>query len=158
MTERKFFAALKRLEDERDRIWSSEPEDLKKLKTVQGAYYHSAPIKLYAESETRECVDYLWYFRLLTRDSKQNFEHLKPVLAGMLEFKADKWIRYYKLERTPTLMRQAAAAVQDLQSREEMVELLDALLQYINRFNFWLDSTIPWLTISSVFDWVAEGR
>lgn len=158
MAERKFSAAIKRLEEERDRMWSSEPDDLKKLKTVQGAYYQFAPIRLYAESETRECADYLWHFRMLARDSKQNFEHLKPVLSGMLEYKADKWVRWYKLENTPALMRQAAAAVQDLQTREEMIEFLNGLLHYMNRLNFWLDSIIPWLAISSVYDWVAEGR
>lgn len=158
MTERKFAVAIKKLEEERDRMWSSEPDDLKKLKTIKGAYYQYSPNKLYAESETRECVDYLWNLRTLVRDPKQNFEHLKPVLSGMLEFKADKWIRWYKLEKTPALMRQAAGAVQDLQSREEMVELLNWLLQYMNRFNFWLDTTIPWLAISSVHDWVTEGK
>src|SRR3990172_1566634 len=127
MAERKFLTAVKRLEEERDQMWLSEPEDLKKIKTVKGAYYQFAPIKLYAESETRECADYLWHLRVLARDPKQNFEHLKPVLAGILEYKADKWIRWYKMEKTPGLMRQAAAAVQDLQNREEMIELLNGL-------------------------------
>lgn len=158
MGERKFSAAIKTLMEERDRIWSTEPEDVKKVKTVRGAYYHSAPFLLYAESETRECVDYLWYLRTIVRDPKQSFEHLKPALAGILELKADKWIRWYKMEKTPALMRQAAAAIQDLQSKEEMVELLNGLLQYMNRLNFWFDTNIPWLAISSVYDWVMEGR
>lgn len=158
MTERKLLATVKRLKEERDRIWSSEPEDLKKVKTIRGAYYQSGPFMLYAESETREFADHLWHVRVLARDPKQSFEHLKPALANMLEFKADKWVRWYKMEKTPALMRQAAAAIQDIRKREEMVDLLDGLLQYMNRLNFWLDSTIPWLAISSVYDWVVEGR
>ena len=51
MTERKFSAALKNLTEERDRIWMNEPEDAKKIKTIQGAYYQYAPFLLHAESE-----------------------------------------------------------------------------------------------------------
>jgi len=158
MSERKISATVKSLVEERDRIWMTEPEDAKKIKSIQGAYYQFAPFLLYAESETRECVDYLWNFRNLVRDPKQNVENLKPVLERMLEFKADKWIRWYKMEKIPALMRQAASAVHDVQNREEMLALVDGLLHYIGRFNFWLDSNIPWLAISSVYDWVNQGK
>jgi hypothetical protein len=158
MTERKFSAAVKNLTEERDRIWMNEPEDAKKIKTIQGAYYQYAPFLLHAESETRECVDYLWYIRNLARDTKQNVESLKPVLGAILEAKADKWIRWYKMEKTPALMRQAASALQDVQNREEMVALIDGLSHYIGRFNFWLDSNIPYMAISSVYDWVNYGK
>ena len=113
---------------------------------------------LYAESETRECVDYLAYLRTVTRDPKQNFEYVKPILAGMLLNKADKWVRWYKLEKTRALMRQAAAAIQDLQSREEMVETPEWFASIHESFQFLVRQYIPWLAISSVYDWVTEGR
>jgi hypothetical protein len=158
MTERKFTAAVRTLTEERDRIWMTEPEDVKKIKSIQGAYYQYAPFLHHAESETREAVDYLWYMRTLARDPRLDIQNLKPVLSAMLEGKADKWIRWYKMEKTPVLMRLAISALADVQSREEMVALIDGVSHYVGRFNFWLDSNIPWTAVSSVYDWINYGK
>lgn len=152
--------AAKMLGDELKEYWLNEPEDVRKLKNggVQGAYYHISTAILYAESETREMVDYLWYMMKLTEQGKLDLASAKTAVCTMVDLKQDKWTRWYKLEKVPAVMKEAVIGMQSAEIKEEFLAILETLQIFIGKFNFWLDSTIPWMTLSSVFDWTLQGK
>ncbi len=145
---------LENLKEETKAIWSSEPQDIKKMKEeVVGAFEHTGPVFLYAESETREIIEYLWNLKALAVRQSIPTEYLKTLVCNILDSKADKWRRWYKMDEIPELMDRVSLAFRNVEKEKDFVELTEAFLLYIGRINFWLDSTIPWLSISSVFDW-----
>jgi len=151
---------LQYLRDETKVVWSSEPRDVKKIREkVLGAFRHTGPVVLYAESETREIVDYLWHLKAAAHEGSVPPQHLKVLVCRILDSKADKWRRWYKMEEIPQLMEEVSRGLRNVEKGEDLVELIEAFLLYIGRVNFWLDSAIPWLSISSVFDWdIATDR
>jgi len=148
------------LQDAIRAVWQCEPDDVRRLREqVVGAYRHSAPAILYAESETREIIDYLWTLRRLMKSSEVPLASLSKVILALLELKADKWGRWYKLQDVPRVLRRVADALRNFDGTEgDCLELIDLLLLYIGKFNFWLDGNIPWLAVSTVFDYELHGR
>lgn len=145
---------LQHLKEETKKVWSSEPQDMKKMKEkVVGAFEHTGPVLLYAESETREIIEYLWNLKAMALQESIPIEYLRVLVCQILDSKADKWRRWYKMKEIPELMDRVSLAFRNVEKGKDFVELIEAFLLYIGRINFWLDSTIPWLSISSVFDW-----
>jgi len=148
------------LQDAIRALWQGEPDDVRRLREeVVGAYRHSAPVILYAESETREFIDYLWTLRRLMKSPEVSLASVSTIVSTLLELKADKWDRWYKLKDVPRALRGVAEALRSFEgTEEEYIELIDLLLLYIGKFNFWLDANIPWLAVSTAFDYQLHGR
>jgi len=140
--------------------WLLEPEDVKKLKMggVQGAYRHISTAILYAESETREAVDYLWYIKGLLEQDKIDLNSAKVITCRILDLKQDKWIRWYGLEKVPAIIKHSILGLEKAESKEEFLSILALLQIFIGKINFWLDSAIPWLSIASVFDHILTSK
>lgn len=135
-------------------IWLKEPEEVKQLRDgkVKGAFCQISPAILYAESETREMVDYLWYFKNLVASGEIDLGAAKAVVCKVLDLKQDKWRRWYKLEEVTSVIRETILGLEAAETREEFLSALEPLQIYIGKYNFWLDNCIPWMTICFTMD------
>lgn len=141
-----------RLKKELEDIWLAEPPELGQLRRAGGAFYRPGPVILYAESETREILDYLWYFRLAAKQGVAPLAVLQRVASFVVGQKADKLEAWYKLKHTAAIVRDGLSEMEAADDQEDYVAVIDALLVYLSRFNYWLDSVIPWAAVSGVFD------
>lgn len=136
--------------------WLSEPEDVKKLRMggVQGAYRHISTAIFYAESETREMVDYLWHIKGLLEQDKIDLNSAKVITCKILDLKQDKWIHWYRFEKVPAIIKHSILGLEKTELKEDFLCIIELLQIFIGKINFWLDSAIPWLSIASVFDFI----
>jgi len=159
MGKEKIDALCRRMVDDTARMWMSPHDEVEKIKNQLGTMGVYATTLLYAESESRELVDYLFILRqAATKGPDKVSDGLKALTKDMLEFKADKWVRWYKIEKTPNLLREVASAVEVVDTKEEYLKLISATWQYINKWNYWLDLQVPWHAITTVCDWVVLGK
>ena len=156
----KAVAVAKMLKEKLDQCWLTEPEDVTKLRKggVQGAYKHISCAILYSEGETREMVDYLWYIMKLVEQNKLDLSAGKVAVCTMVDLKQDKWTRWYGMEKLPPIMKEAVLGMQSAETKQEFLDIVEILQILIGKINFWLDRTIPWMTVSSVVDWTLEGK
>lgn len=134
--------------------WLKEPEDVKRLRIgqVQGTYRQIASPIIYAESETREMVDYLWLLIDLIKEDKCDINSAKNTITCFLEYKLNKWSAWYKTEEITVLFKEVILAMEKSSNKEEILSLLIPLQMFIGKVNFWLDASIPWLSLSAVFE------
>jgi len=134
--------------------WYKEPEDVKRLRTgqVQGAYRQICGPILYAESETREMTDYLWLLIGSIKEDKCDINSAKNIITCFLEYKLKKWSAWYKIEEIKILFKEVILAIEKSTNKEEILSLLTPLQMFIGKVNFWLDTSIPWLSLSAVFE------
>lgn len=140
------------LDEEFKRIWESEPKEVQILKKMVGAFDLTGPLLLYVESETRELMDYLWIVQTMMREGRLSEEVGKKMFQEILRFKAGKFINWYRIHHTAKLMQDSADALEAARSRDETLKLVDALSRYMNKWNYWVDYSIPWADIGFVYD------
>jgi len=139
-----------------DQIWLSEPVEVRRIKedkNIAGAFRQKGSILLYTTHESGEIVLYLYYLRSMAKTEEVDIKALGVVTANIVESKANQWRRYYSMDETPSLMEEAAVALKIVEKKEDLLDIIDGLMLYLGRFNFWLDSTIPWASVCSVIDW-----
>ncbi len=149
---------VKILENAIHENWLYEPQDVKKMRIgkLRGVYNNLCSPILYAESETREMVDYLWNIKCLTEESEIDLESAKKITCKILDFKLKKWVIWYNFEIISELIKKAILGLKKSITKEEFISVLNPLSILIGKYNFWLDSLIPWQNISSIFDLVLK--
>lgn len=142
------------LEKKFNEIWYKEPADVRKLRTgqVQGAYRQICGPILYAESETREMVDYIGLLINSIKEDKCDINSVKNIVTCFLEYKSKKWSAWYKMEDIKVLFKEVILAIEKSTTKEEILSLLFPFHMFIGKVNFWLDTSIPWLSLSAVFE------
>ena len=140
-------------------MYEEKPKDvIKNLEKTVGAFYVITPLILMGDAATREFIDHCWYTRTLIKSSKLDLGPAKTILSAFCEGHADRWSRWYKWDEVPKVLLEGSKILQEAKNTEEIISTLDDIMQYINRFNFWLDAEIPWAAISSVGDYVIKSR
>jgi len=148
--------AIEALKKEFDKIWLSEPVEVRRLKEdpkLAGAFKQKGSVLLYPNFETAEIQLYLFYFKSMAKAEEVAIEALSLVLSKCVESKANQWRRYYGMDETPSLMEEAALALKTIKDKEDLVSIIDALHLYLGRLSIWFDSTIPWASVCSAIEW-----
>ena len=97
-------------------------------------------------------VDYLWLLRGLVKEDKCDVNSAKNTITCFLEYKLKKWSAWYKIEEIKVLFKEVILAMEKSTNKEEILSLLTPLHMFIGKVNFWLDASIPWLSLSTVFE------
>jgi hypothetical protein len=140
------------LDNEFKKVWESEPEEIRTLKKMTGAFGATGPLLLYVESETRELVEYLWIVKTMMKEGRASHDAGKSMFQEILRFKARKFINWYRMHHTAKLMQYAADSLDNATSQDDILNVIDALSRYLSKWNFRLDHTIPWAAIAFVYD------
>ncbi len=143
------------LEAELEKIWSSEPDEVLRLKQdpqLLGAFNQRGSTLLYPNFETGEMQLLLFNFKLMAKSEEVSAGELGMILAKCIAAKANQWRRYYGMRETPSLIEEAALTMETLTEKAELVAVIDALNLYVGRLSFWFDAAIPWADVCAAID------
>lgn len=139
----------KEIEDEIQAIWLKEPDEIKKLRmglidSGAGSYGQYFTTYFFVDGEVR-ALGYLSLTTILGAIGDSEFElphiyklskSLLPVCAEFLEFSG--------LTKLGEFIRRYLAIMEEIDSREELKELVRSLVLYVNRMHGWVHFYAPW--------------
>lgn len=131
---------------EREKIWLEAPPGLERLKSRQDGRAGNFAVRVYAFADAYRNQRNLWLFRTAIKDQQMTAETAKILLSSFLLEMADRF-EIWDLHTPGRLFRKAESLLAAVATSRELVDLLDALLVYNNRWWLWLDSCIPWFDL-----------
>jgi hypothetical protein len=137
----------------RKRIWEKEPSEVRNLLKVVGTYDQNCMVVLYAESETRQLVDFFHCLRGTVNRDEADLDSAMAILRSVLDLSSAKFDSWYHLNDTASLFREVASPFRKIRDKNECNVVLEELLLYIGRLNFWIDVRIPWYAIIGLYEW-----
>ena len=146
------------IREARKRIRETEPDEVRKLLKTMGSYEQNCTLMLYAESETRQLVDFLYCLRDAAKKEEVTLESIKAITNVVLEFYAEKFDGWYHMTYTVRLFRDAVSAVGQMVDKAEYNALLEELLLYVGKLNLWIEVKIPWYEIIGTYEWIVHGK
>jgi hypothetical protein len=146
------------IKKERKKIWLVEPNEVKKLLETTGTFGQTCTVVLYIESETRQMVDFLYCLREAAKQEDVTLDSLRTITRTWLDLTAAKAEGWYHLSDTLRIIKEAASALDRITTKDYYNALLEELLLYIGRLNFWIEMRIPWYEIIGTFEWIVHGK
>jgi hypothetical protein len=128
---------------QREKIWQEAPPELERLKSHQTGRAGNFAVRVYAFADAYRSQRNLWLFRKALKDQTLDVASAHALLAVFLLEIADRF-DIWALYTLARLFRKVASHLPEVATADELVNLLDALLIYNNRWWLWLDGCIPW--------------
>lgn len=131
---------------EREKIWQKAPPELESLKSHQKGRAGNVTVRIYAFADAYRNQRNFWLIRDGVKTQNLTTEIAKSVLTLFLGEMADRF-EIWALFTPSRLFRKVESQLAEVATPDELVDLLDELLIYNNRWWLWLDSCIPWLDL-----------
>ena len=132
-------------------IWLNKPNYLELLKKRMGARNQNLTTLMYAESDTRALVKSLFHLRELCLSEEIDLDTLKKVTTIFLVNDQSRALRYYRMEELAHYLSEVIEDLNHVDSIRAYKSLIEGVLLYMGRLNFWIDEEIPWFSLTSVF-------
>jgi len=132
-------------------IWLNRPKDIEALKMRMGTKNQNLTTLIYAEGDTRAFVKYLSSLRELCISEEIDLNTIKKITEIFLRSDQSRAIRYYRMEGFAQFLKEAMEVLQKVSSIQDYKSLIEEVLIYVGRVNFWIDEQIPWSELSSYF-------
>ena len=139
------------IKKEREKIWLSRPEDIRTLKRRLGAAKQNLTTLIYADNDTQSMEKYLYHLRQASKLDGMDLDTLRMLAIKQLEFDHRRADIYYQLNNFAKVLLQAIEALKGIRSVEDYRRLVEELIFYIGKLNFWIDLEIPWNKLSLIF-------
>ena len=157
MTGKMYGQFMKKLSEDLNKMWQNKPPDLDNLKKRTGNLdFHCSPI-IEAEHEASMLCNELWGLREALKREENDKKTLTEITKILLGFSARRFDGYYKMPLTHRLLEDAINVCDQIETREELKELLEQLLLYFGRLDWWIHPLIPWYDISVTFERVMKS-
>ena len=130
-------------------IWTTEPEDIRKLRfrvipSGAGTGGQAFTTIVWAAAETR-CLGYMILYNLVRMAEREEFTLNQCIGAARLFIPCtSEFIEYCALPRMGRLIRNALESLDTLKTKEEFRELMATLWTYTNRMQLWIHHIFPW--------------
>jgi hypothetical protein len=131
---------------EREKIWQKAPPELESLKSHQKGRAGNVTVRIYAFADAYRNQRNLWLLRDGVKTQNLTIEVARSVLAPFLREMADRF-EIWALSTPSKRFRKVESRLAEVADPAELVDLLDELLIYNNRWWLWLDSCIPWFDL-----------
>ncbi|MFC1803084.1 hypothetical protein ACFL0D_03850 [Thermoproteota archaeon] len=137
-------------------MWGAKPKEVNRALTeVKGTYGQSFFAALYAESTTRDLEMTLMSVRDMAKQEGVGLSTLKLFLKNTLECNLT-YLEWGGLDDTVALIREVCIEIEKIDSKESLITILEQLISYFNRLNFWIDGDMPWFQLVGVYEWVMK--
>ena len=145
---------LKMLEEGRKKIWTiNKPKDVERMRTRLGANGQNYTINDYSVGVTNAIVDFLHSMRVTAQDKAADVKTLILATCNLLSFEASGFTRYYNLEDTSKLMEKTVDVLKkDVKTHKDFLEVIEALMRYLGKLNYWLDLEVPWKELADEYE------
>jgi len=124
------------------KVWANEPPEVRALRSFKRPPMGNIPCVLYAN------FDLFWAVENLLTSRELAQERLTPaqsgaVVAALLR-RAKSRVSHWGFEEASSVLERTAQEVEQMRSRKQVVETIDAVVLYIDRLQSWVDRIIPW--------------
>jgi hypothetical protein len=144
--------ALEKIRTARQAIWTEEPDEIKRLTSIKGAWDQGASTVLFAATKLATLITFLNHMRGMARQGDVDLETMKKVSEPYLGFHASVLGNHYQFADAAQVVGWAAEAVLEVEGLEEYAALIGELAIYLNRVDYWVDTKIPWASFGRVFE------
>jgi len=150
---------LRMLEEERKKIWTvNKPKDIDRMRTRLGAKGQNYTINAYSVGDTNGICDFLHSMRITAKDETTDIKTLISATCNLLSFEGSRFARYYKLEDTTKLIEKTVDVLKkDVKTNKEFLEVIEALMSYLGKINYWLDLEMPWKELADEYEKLKEN-
>ena len=143
---------LEEIKRERQRVWLTEPDEVKKVKGLKGTYDNRYIPLEFARGDLHGCADTLSGLRESLNDDNIDLRSLKSITGFILDFNAGKVIEWYKLDTVERVLRNTKVAVHNVETKEEYRQLIEELLLYVGKVSWWFDIATPWVELNQLYE------
>ncbi len=91
-------------------------------------------------------------FRAALLDPKSDLETMKLIVKNFMAAAAPVTFMWGGMPETGKFLENVAKAIGTINSREELQVLMEELIFYVGRLNYWLDAAIPWYPLVETFE------
>lgn len=148
--------------DELRSLWKSmlftKPKDIERMRSRVGARGQNLSIVVYAMGDTSATVDVLYYLRLSIKAMGDNFKPFVDFACRYLESVASRAERYYLLFDLARITRKTIQHLENVQTAQEFLSLVEAYMLYVGKLNYWIDYEMPWDEKSRDFKPIAAAE
>jgi len=143
----------------RTAVWEEESEQIKELVDPSKGYTDTWDSSffptMYAWAETVASRNVLYVIRkaLVSRDL--DLETVKQMLEDILAMYVS-FIEWANLPDTSELLQKASESVSDLNSKEEVIEMLEELVLYLSKLNYRIEPHMPWTELIHTYKTVTS--
>jgi len=132
--------------------WMERSDEIRQLESRKGAWNCTFAVHIFCQGETQEIIEFVWPIRSAVKAGRLSLEAIKSFLGTTLIEKGAKMSRYYKITELPGVLNQVGSVLSEVTSVEDFVRILDLLLLYVGRYNYWLDADLDWKTLSETHE------
>jgi hypothetical protein len=158
MSSTEFQTACNNVETLFKKEWMQRTDEIKALESRIGAWNCTFAVHIHCQSETQEIMEMVWPIRAAVKAGRLSLDAVKAFLGSTLVDKGDKMNRYYKITELPGVLKEVGTVLPKITAVDDFVKLLDLMLMYIGRYNYWLDSDIDWKTLSETHEQSRKKR
>jgi hypothetical protein len=145
---------LKELEEERKKIWTvNKPEDVDLMRIRLGTRDQNFSICTYAIGETNGVVDFLYCIRITAQQESVDVKTLVAVTCNLLSLEVDRYrVSYNMLNAAKLVEKTVDVLKKKVKTNKEFIEVVEALMFYLGKLNYWLDLEMPWNELSIEYE------
>jgi hypothetical protein len=139
----------------REKTWAQEPEDVKNLLDPTKGYTDTWDScffpTLYAWEETVASRNVFYVIRQTLMQDDVDFKTVRR-LAQNLTAMYVPFIKWANMPEAEKLFQEAAAQMDTIATSEELIQLLEELICYTARLNYWIEPHMPWTEMIGAFN------
>ncbi|MHB8731500.1 MAG: hypothetical protein ACYDAB_06885 [bacterium] len=129
--------------------WGEPPEDLEGLAAAHRPPSRDMVKRLYANFDLYWTAGFLYFACRDVRAGREDWTRARRLLAGMAATCAGR-LDLWNCAAAAAVLRKAASAIEDAQTTAEGLDVVDAVVLYLNRLQSWVDASIPWSALDAV--------
>jgi hypothetical protein len=144
--------AIEKIKRAREAIWWEEPEEIRVLPGIKGAWDQGASTVVFAATKLATLITFLNHMRNVARQGGVDLGTMKAVTGPYLQFHAGVLGNFYQFADTQQVVRWAEEALSETESLVDYATLIEELAVYLNRVDYWVDTKIPWAKFGQAFE------
>lgn len=134
------------------RMWTSPPRDVERALSRTGHNdYHFSPTFMIAE-ELRVLADEFWFIREAIRGKNLDAATAGKLINALLTPRVKRLESWYLMRDAPQVFAEASELCLQTKSLQDLQAMLEAIVVYIGRLQWWFDLAIPWDDLSGLFE------
>jgi hypothetical protein len=139
----------------RQNTWAKEPEDITRMLDTSKGYTDTWDSSffptLFAWEETIASRNVLFVIRKTLLEGGIDLRTVKRLTHELLKMYIP-FLRWANLPETEGLFQEISDHVMSIDSSKELVTLLEDLILYVGRLNYWIEPLMPWNELIKTFD------
>lgn len=147
MTTRQFISEASQYSDS---IWLERPTDIVRMLQRNKGLEKNLATSVFCFADTSSLKDAAWSWYRLGKKREGDLATILSIAAERLDGAAKTFETYYSMEDAAHLMEDAARAMREVSSFEELSSVSYAFEHCMVLLHYWCDISIPWSDLSPV--------